>query len=159
MSDRCENSPEANIVLSKEESTNIDALADADENARQAKADEGDLATVFCEVFIPDCDSKMQEMCDETPKRKNCKRKTRSAKAIPTRDSIVTRRKLERTNIGDKCTRQNSAKRSSDSLDADLVCEFCGKLFPSFDEARIHYVKEHNNSDRNSKEREKRIKR
>lgn len=159
VTDRCEISLEANIVPSKEESSNIDALADDDENACQAKADEEDLATVFCEVFIPDCDSRMQDMCDETPKRKNCKRKTKSAKALPTRDSIVTRRKLERTNVGDKFSSQNSAKLSSDSLNADLVCEFCGKLLPSFDEAQIHYVKEHSNADCNSKGREKRIKR
>lgn len=154
--ERCENSSESNIVC-KEETT--DALAEDDEIACQAMGDEADFATVFCEVFIPDCDPKMQEVCDETPKRKNCERNTKTTEALSTTDRMVTRRKSERTNINEKCSGRNSAKKSSNSLNADLACEFCGKLFPSFNEAQVHYVKEHSNSNGESRGHGKRIKR
>lgn len=121
----------------------------------KAKADERDFATVFCEEFIPDCDIKMQMTCEEMliPECTNhFESLTDSAVATSAIEQrMSTRRKSDRT---------NTTKRPSvNSMDADLICKFCGKLFAASKETQIHYIKEHSTPGRNSIDSGKRVKR
>lgn len=149
----CESSSEATIVSCKAEPTDTDEHTDDD--VCEAKSTGKSFATVFCEVFIPDCDIKMQDAAEEAPMQQN----TQSQSPQPSsRHKMATRRKSERTNAADK---YSSAKRPADCLDTNLICEFCGKSFPSFNEVQTHYVKEHSNPDGNPKSQNsgKRVKR
>lgn len=143
----CESSSESRSVSCKVEPTDTDEHTDDDKDACDAKSQKRSFATVFCEVFIPDCDIKMQETADEASRQRH----TRSKSPQPSsRHKMATRRKSERANAADKDNWPSSAKRPGDCLDSDLICEFCGKLFPSFNEAHAHYGKEHSFPDGNS---------
>lgn len=140
----------------------IEPTDDADEFAvddaiimDKVKTDESDFATVFCEEFIPDCDIKMQMTCEETP-IPEC---TNQFETLT--DSVVaTSAIVQRVNTRRKSERMITTKRPPvDSMDADLICEFCGKLFSSFKEAQIHYIKEHSTPGGNSEISGKRVKR
>lgn len=149
-----ENSSEPNFVSCKLEPNDTDELSNDGEKVQEVKIDESDFATGFCKVFLPDCDIKMQ-MADELPRRQGTKylEPVNSTPELASRDRITITRKSERIDHGD------FRKRPADSSDTDLICEFCGKSFSSYNAAKIHFAREHGNPDGDSKSSKKRVKR
>lgn len=104
----------------------------------EERADIKNFSTVFCEVFLPEC----EEFDDETsPKMEHCKTHTESRAA--TRRILPTRKKTEKISMDRKSLRQRSSKRSAKDLDKDFECEFCKESFSTFDSVQQHYANEH----------------
>lgn len=148
-----ESSSETKIVSKKSEPNDPDEPVAHEVTVAETNSIESDFASVFYEVFIPDCENKMQETDAVKHRKRNTKRvecieSNLAVTSVTEVDKFATNEKPPRT-VSDE--RPSLPKRPLDTLDADLICEFCGDSFSSFNQAKIHYAKEHSNSSDHSK--------